>query len=274
MYEIQTLDYNGQKVRITQIEGNRWYSLCDVCKKVLGFVHFEKFSKNLNIDEKKKVSVLNSRGFGGMQMYFINEKGLLKVLELSGRPEAEDFKRWLTNEVGVDFTEIQTNVRSKVSIQASLQKAQMLIRIAENKAVPHSEQLRLLDMAVQELTGAGLNTNEVLSIRQSVEKIVRADITDLPEVVGFIQEKETKDVNGCLIDFLPADMMALKWRTPNEHDTFSGEDFSELADEYGYKTSKYGFWQRVMTPQGEAREFMYIDGTMLDYLCKKYQRVA
>ena len=101
----------------------------------------------------------------------------------------------------------------------------------------------------------------------SSDKLVGTDhVVNFSRIPRFFKRWE--------VQFLPADMMALKWRTPNEHDTFSGEDFSELADEYGYKTSKYGFWQKVMTPQGEAREFMYIDGTMLDYLYRKYQRVA
>ena len=272
MCNIQELDYKGQKIRTTLIDGERWWSLHDVSIAAETTTKYYAYSKKLNDNEKKIVVITHSNKRGGAKYIFVNESALYNFLNRSYNPKAVEFQKWLETEIGLDFSSIQIKEKLNSSIQASLQKAQMLIRIAENKAVPHSEQLRLLDMAAKILTGTGFNTDEVLKAKQSIEKDAHRDIMDLPEVVGFIREKETKSVNGCLVDFLPAEMMAIKWRSPNEK--FNGKDFNELANEDGYKTSQFGFWQRVMTPQGEAREFMYIDGTLLDYVNKKRNRVA
>lgn len=276
MCEIKTFDYDGQKLRAAMVENSLWWSLHDVSAIIKIPKTYHAFAQKLSSKEKKIIILENANRHGGSRMIFISPAKVYTFLNRSYRPEAVKLQRWIEEKFPDIFnseTEAEFKAETKSSIQASLQKAQMLIRIAEHKAVPLDEQLRLLDLAVKELTGVGLNLDEVTSLKAAVEKTTGVDIMDLPEVVGFIKEKTTKTVDGVTVNYLTADMMAKKWREPSDI-AFSCKDFSEFADEYGYKSPKFGFWQRVMTPDGEAREFMYIEGTMLDYMSKKVGRVA
>ncbi len=265
MSDVQTLYYSGQKLRTIQIEDSHWWAIHDV-SRIIKLVRYEKFKDKLSDEEKKIVVVKNSNGRGGSRLTFINKSALYAFLNRSYRHEAVEFQHWLESEIGVNFSDIQEQNKKSLSVAANLQKAQMLIRIAENKATPYNEQIRLLDMAVRELTGTGFNLDMTINAKP-------IDIMELPEVVGFIHKKETKLVDGVKVNYITADMMAKKWRTFFDN-TFDGKAFSEIANEFGYKNPKFGYWQRVMTPDGEAREFMYFDGTVLDYINKKFSRVA
>ena len=280
------LFYENQCVKMTKFISEPWWALRDLVR-IFKFPNISNLSRKLDSETCKLfvADVCDNSGthLGTRKTYFVNKSGLEKVLTLADDKEkVEDFRMWIENEVLPNIEELldvvknTPTMKNHLSIHASLQKAQMLIRIAEHKAVPYGEQLRLLDLAAQELTGAGLSLeviNDVQPINSAEPVAVCEDITELPEVVGFIRKKETKVVDGVKVNYLTADMMAKKWRNPTDK-SFSGKDFSELADDYGYKEPKFGYWQRVMTPDGEAREFMYLDGTMLDYMNKKFGRVA
>ena len=277
-----TLFYKNQRVKMMNHKSEPWWALRDMVR-IFNFPNISKLSEKLDKETCKLFLAEACNIFGEYvstkEMYFVNKRGLEKVLSLAGDEEkAEDFRIWLENEILPNLEKLSdvdkntSNTKNNLSVHASLQKAQMLIRIAENKAVPYGEQLRLLDLAVKELTGAGLNLENLNGV-QPIDDVKIVDIMELPEVVGFIHGKQTKIVDGVKVDYLTADMMAEKWRNPSNN-TFKGKDFSELANDYGYKEPKFGYWQRVMTPDGEAREFMYFDGSMLDYMNKKFGRVA
>ena len=161
-----TLLYDGQSVKMARIAGKPWWALRDMCR-IFDFGNISHFANRLDKEDCKIFSVDFGDKLGARKVYFVNKNGLDKALTLAvDEDKAAHFKTWIENEILPNFDKLITfeavkAVKNNLSIQASFQKAQMLIRIAENKAVPHSEQLRLLDMAVQELTGAGLNTNEV-----------------------------------------------------------------------------------------------------------------
>ncbi len=42
-------------------------------------------------------------------------------------------------------------------------------------------------------------------------------------------------------------------------------EFNEFADEHNLKSGCNGLWVRVKTPQGEAREFVYLQNVVSDY---------
>ena len=64
-----------------------------------------------------------------------------------------------------------------------------MIRAAEHKAVPKSEQLRLLSMAIKDLTGTELN----LSASQKGQAV---SLMDLPEVFGASRKAKLKTSDG------------------------------------------------------------------------------
>lgn len=136
-----------------------------------------------------------------------------------------------------------------------MQRAGLIIRAAEHKAVPQSEQLRLLSIAVRDLTGTELNVNV-----PAQQKCQVLGLKDLPEVFGFVKKGKRKSFGRgkgsvqfySLLEI--ADMLGI---TPSE--------FNDFADEHNLKSGFTGEWVRVNTPQGEAREYVYLSCVMDDY---------
>ena len=257
MYDVKTLVYNGMPLRIAQIDSKRWWSLTDVCSKALGYVRFNHIRKRLNANEAKTISIKNESSFGGRRMTFVNEDGLRKILSHVDKPESENFKRWLTTEMKIPIVapskpSAKPELQIKPSAEAGLQRAQMLIRIAEHKAVPKDEQLRLLSMAAKELTGKELHF-------ESTEPLeVDSELMKLPEVTGFIKQKKTEKLSGCQLDFYPAEYIAKRIGV-------TAKEFDKLATDHKLKSKYSGIWQEVLTPQGKAREFMYLNGAPYFY---------
>jgi len=97
MNEIEIFNYNGQQVREIEIGGNPWWILKDVCD-VLGIRQVKDVAGRLEADERGKTVVIDSLG-RQQQMYIVNEYGLYNVILRSQRPEAKDFRRWITHEI-------------------------------------------------------------------------------------------------------------------------------------------------------------------------------
>jgi len=99
MNELQIFSYEGTPLRTIEREDGVWWVLKDVCK-VLGIVDHNTVSRRLDDDEKGVGEILSLSGKGGVQeATIINEPGLYSVIFRSGKPEAKDFKRWVTHEV-------------------------------------------------------------------------------------------------------------------------------------------------------------------------------
>lgn len=168
MNKIQILNFNRHPVRTISIDGNNWWLLSDICQ-ILGFRNTTIIARELlTSDEWQHIFVKGRR-----KMIEINDSGLFKVIDFSDRLEADDFKRWVKygafpvvpkvdksqdKSAVVPKNEKVDDKKAKPSVETGLQKAALLVRIAEHKAVPQNEQI-LLSMAVHELTGIGFKLN-------------------------------------------------------------------------------------------------------------------
>lgn len=94
---IQPFDFRGHEVRVIQGDDGepRWVA-ADVAK-VLGFSEASAMTRHLD-DDEKGLSNWQTPG-GEQQMITITESGLYSAILRSRRPEAKDFKRWVTREV-------------------------------------------------------------------------------------------------------------------------------------------------------------------------------
>ena len=82
------------RVRIINVEGNPWFVSVDVCA-ALGVSRTA--VRRLDEDEK---GVRSMHTLGGTQrLAVVNEYGLYNLILGSRKPEAKDFKRWITHEV-------------------------------------------------------------------------------------------------------------------------------------------------------------------------------
>lgn len=88
--------YNEMPVRIVEREGETWFVAKDVAA-ILGYGLTTDMTRRLDEDEKG-MQMAHTPG-GPQEMIIINEPGLYNAILGSQKPEAKDFKRWVTHDV-------------------------------------------------------------------------------------------------------------------------------------------------------------------------------
>lgn len=84
------------KVRTVTLNGAPWFVAADVCR-ALDIANSRDAVKRLDDDER---GVVSTDTLGGVQeMTVVNESGLYSLVLGSRKPEAKQFKRWITHEV-------------------------------------------------------------------------------------------------------------------------------------------------------------------------------
>lgn len=252
MNELQVFTYgDGERsMRTVEIDGEVWFVAKDVCD-ILELSDVSMATRSLDQDEKdtSKVCTLG----GAQDMTIISEPGLYKLAFKSKKPIAKKFVRWVTHDVLPAIRRTGQYKISEPSVETGLQRVGLIIRAAEHKAMPQSEQLRLLSLAVRDLTGTELN----LYAQQKCQVL---GLNELPEVFGFIKKGKAKNLGrgkGMVQFYSLLEISDILGITPSE--------FNGFADEHNLKSAYNGEWVRVETPQGEAREFVYIQSVISDY---------
>lgn len=97
MNDIQIFTYGDTPLRTIEKNDEIWLVLRDVCD-ILGISHTEAVAARLDPDETSQTGVIDSKG-RKQNMLIVNEPGLYSVVLRSDKPEAKDFKRWVTHEV-------------------------------------------------------------------------------------------------------------------------------------------------------------------------------
>ena len=93
MNSIQLFTYADKDIRTTLINGGPWFVATDVCN-VLDLSNPTMVIGRLDEDERSKFN-LGRQGEG----WCVNEYGLYNLILASRKPEAKEFKRWITHEV-------------------------------------------------------------------------------------------------------------------------------------------------------------------------------
>lgn len=96
MNDLQIFIYSGEQLRTIQRPDGLWWVLRDVCR-VLGLAEPHRVASRLDDDEKGR-TLMTTPG-GTQEVTIINEPGLYAVILRSDKPEAKDFKRWVTHDV-------------------------------------------------------------------------------------------------------------------------------------------------------------------------------
>jgi len=95
--DLQIFSYGDKPIRTVKKDEEIWWVLRDVCD-ALNIVDSKAVPRRLEPDEVRQIPLNDSKGRIQMQ-YVINEPGLYNVILRSDKPEAKDFKRWVTHEV-------------------------------------------------------------------------------------------------------------------------------------------------------------------------------
>ncbi|GAB3443838.1 BRO-N domain-containing protein [Insolitispirillum peregrinum] len=99
MSDMTPFDFEGFPVRVLDQEGELWFVLADVCR-VLELSNPSKAAERLDEDEKDTLT--NREGIASpqvQQLTIINESGLYSLIFRSRKPEARQFKKWVTSQV-------------------------------------------------------------------------------------------------------------------------------------------------------------------------------
>lgn len=148
MNGLQVFTYENTPLRTIEKEDGVWWVLKDVCR-TLGITDHASVSRRLDDDEKGVGQILPLNGKGGQQeMTIINEPGLYNVILRSDKPEAKDFKRWVTHEV---LPAIRNKghyaLQAKTPAQLLAMQAQVLVDM-ERKVSAVEEQGKALEEKV------------------------------------------------------------------------------------------------------------------------------
>jgi prophage antirepressor-like protein len=93
----QVFKYQEHQVRTVIKDGEPWFVAKDVCD-VLNHSNHKVAVTRLDEDEVSKVYLTDSLG-RNQQTTIVNEAGLYSLILTSNKPEAKQFKRWITHEV-------------------------------------------------------------------------------------------------------------------------------------------------------------------------------
>ncbi len=94
----QRFDFNGHLVRmISDQDEQYWFAGIDVCN-ILGYVDSHQKIKSLDEDEYRLDRIIDGQG-KSKETLTVNEFGLYSLILSSTKPEAKEFKRWITHEV-------------------------------------------------------------------------------------------------------------------------------------------------------------------------------
>ncbi|MCY8083248.1 ORF6C domain-containing protein [Bacillus inaquosorum] len=93
----QVFNYQDQQVRTVVKDGQPWFVAKDVCN-VLNHSNHKVAVSRLDEDEVSKVYLTDSLG-RNQKTTVANEAGLYSLILTSNKPEAKQFKRWITHEV-------------------------------------------------------------------------------------------------------------------------------------------------------------------------------
>lgn len=97
MNNLQIFVYSGEQLRTVQRDDGLWWVLRDVCR-VLNIGNVTDTKKRLDPDEVDLTDLIDSMG-RVQSATIINEPGLYAVILRSDKPEAKQFKRWVTHDV-------------------------------------------------------------------------------------------------------------------------------------------------------------------------------
>lgn len=96
--EIQTFNFNASTLRtLTDENADPWFVAKDVCN-VLELSNVGQALARLDDDEKSSIT-LNDGIPGNPTRAIVSESGLYALILASRKPEAKEFKRWVTHEV-------------------------------------------------------------------------------------------------------------------------------------------------------------------------------
>jgi len=97
----KVFNYQGKQVRTVTVEGSPWFVVKDTCE-ILDLSNPSEAISRVEKDDLSTTEVIDSMGRKQIANT-VSESGLYDLIFLSRKPEAKQFKRWVTHEVLPDI---------------------------------------------------------------------------------------------------------------------------------------------------------------------------
>ena len=142
MNKLQIFNYNNNEIRTVMKDGVAWFVAKDVCN-VLGLANPTKAIKKLDEDERSNL-LLGRQG----EANIINEFGLYTLILRSNKPQAKDFRRWVTHEVIPDIRKHGMYISEKLrdTAQADPEAFETVV----NKYLAEKKKVKALEAQIAE----------------------------------------------------------------------------------------------------------------------------
>lgn len=98
MNELTIFNFNGEEIRTVIINNEPYFVAKDVAE-ILDYSETEKMTRRLDEDEKTTIPFRENGSNYQTNITVINESGLFNAIIGSIKPEARQFKKWVTSEV-------------------------------------------------------------------------------------------------------------------------------------------------------------------------------
>lgn len=198
MGELVSFNYQQSAVRVVMRDGEPWFVAKDVCD-VLGYSNSRMALERLD-DDEKGVSTIYTHG-GPQEMSVVNEPGLYSLILTSRKPEARQFKRWVTHEVLPSIRKTgkyeSETLKAKnadkrleiMELNAKTRQAKLLLEMT------HRFKDRLSDTAIESMLALSANvlTGRELVPLPPTERLYTA--TEIAEMVGSSANKVGRVAN-------------------------------------------------------------------------------
>ena len=190
MKELQNFNFSGQDVRIITINDEPWFVGKDVAD-ILGYSNSRKALSDHVDDEDKGVTKSDTLG-GNQNITIINESGLYSLILKSKKPEAKQFKRWVTSEVLPTIRKHGAyNVQPKIP---TTQREMILLALAGNEET--NQRIDAIEEQVTDLKeNATLNPGEYGYIGRRINQRVSEVAKGYGNITQEQRGKLYKDIN-------------------------------------------------------------------------------
>lgn len=136
----KVFNYGGLQVRTVLIDGGPWFVAKDICD-VLEIGNPSQALKRLDGDEWNTIT-LNEGIRGNPNSTVVNEPGLYSLILGSRKPQAREFKRWITHEV-IPAIRKHGGYLTPEKVEEALLNPDTLIRLAKDLKREREERERL-----------------------------------------------------------------------------------------------------------------------------------
>ena len=158
--ELQTFNFENQQVRTIEFKNEPWFVANDVTT-ILGLSNTTVALQRLDEDERAKYNL----GRQGMTN-IVNENGLYNLVLASRKPEAKQFKRWITHEVLPSIRK-HGGYLTEQKLEEALLNPDTLINLATQLKQEREGRL-IAEQRVNELTPKASYYDKVLSNKSLV----------------------------------------------------------------------------------------------------------